>query len=233
APAGADPAEMAVRGVVGQQISISAARAVAGQLVERFGTPLAAPQGGLTRAFPSPEVLAGVSPQDLPMPAGRAKALIALSEALASGDIDLGPGTDRDETAARLRRLPGIGPWTSDYVRMRALGDPDVFLTTDLGVRRSLERLGRPGDPRSAGREAQPWRPWRSYATHHLWASGTTPLTPAARSAAGAPLHDEDGDDDRRSEHDPGRTAAGGSRAGTRARRSSGVRRSRRRDTSV
>ncbi|WP_157036481.1 DNA-3-methyladenine glycosylase 2 [Streptomonospora alba] len=234
APAGADSTEMAVRAVVGQQISVSAARTVAGRLVERFGTPLATPQQGLTHTFPGPEALAGVSPQDLPMPAGRAEALIALSQALDSGDIDLCPGTDRDEAAARLRGLSGIGPWTSDYIRMRALGDPDVFLTTDLGVRRSLERLGRPGDPRAAEREAQAWRPWRSYATHHLWASAlTSPAPPAARGAADEPNHDEDGHDDRRRENDPGRTADGGGPTGTRARRSGGVRRARRRNPAV
>ncbi|GAA4959488.1 AlkA N-terminal domain-containing protein [Streptomonospora halophila] len=239
APASADAAEMAVRGIIGQQVSVAAARTVAGRLVERFGTPLAFPQGGLTRAFPGPEVLAAASPEDLPMPAGRAKALIALSEALASGRIELDPGVDRDEASARLRELPGIGPWTSDYIRMRALGDPDVFLGTDLGVRKALERLELPGDPRSADRSAQAWRPWRSYATHHLWAAGTrpsgadgTPATTTPRSE-GQAHDDEDSDDDRRPEHDSGRSAAGGGRARKRARRSGAVRRTPQRDTPV
>ena len=83
--------------------------------------------------------------------------------------FDLDVGADRDETAAALLALPGIGPWTADYVRMRALGDPDVLLTTDLGVRRGLERLGAPGDPRSAATRGESWAPWRSYALIHLW----------------------------------------------------------------
>ncbi|MUL40302.1 DNA-3-methyladenine glycosylase 2 family protein [Streptomonospora sp. PA3] len=229
-PGHADPAESATRAVVGQQISISAARTVAGRLVERFGTPLAFPAGGLTHTFPRPDVLAGLAPEDLPMPAGRAGALIALSDALAAGKIDLGPGADRDEATARLRELPGIGPWTSDYIRIRALGDPDVFLSTDLGVRRALERLGHAGDPRSAERTAQAWRPWRSYATHHLWASATSP--PSAGQATAEQRNHEDGNDDSRSEHDAGRTAPGTGRAGRTA-RSGGVRRAPQRNAAV
>ncbi len=75
------------------------------------------------------------------------------------------------EVAAKLQELRGVGPWTASYVAMRALGDPDVFLATDLGVRRALERLGQPGDPRSAEALAERWRPWRSYAVQYLWAS--------------------------------------------------------------
>ncbi len=171
APGHVDPAELAVRAIIGQQVSVPAARTVAGRLVERYGKPLTAPSGGLTHTFPAPEALADASPQELPMPRGRARALIAVARAVAADDIDLGPGADRAECAARLRALPGIGPWTADYIRMRALGDPDVFLHTDLGIRRALERLGHPGDPRSAERAARAWSPWRSYANHHLWAA--------------------------------------------------------------
>ncbi|MFB9803556.1 AlkA N-terminal domain-containing protein [Streptomonospora salina] len=245
APGSADPAETAVRAVVGQQISVAAARTVTGRLVERFGTPLAFPLGGLTRTFPGPEVLAAASPEDLPMPTGRAAALIAVSAALAAGDIDLGPGADRDRAAARLRGLRGIGPWTSDYIRMRALGDPDVFLGSDLGVRTSLERLGLPGDARSAGKAAhERWRPWRSYATHHLWAASRdspsavpdgTPTTTAAPDATGRALDDEDENDERRPEHESGRiaTAVGNGRAVGGGRRAGAVHRPRRRDTAV
>ncbi|MBB6170003.1 AraC family transcriptional regulator of adaptative response / DNA-3-methyladenine glycosylase II [Nocardiopsis mwathae] len=181
APGHVDPAELAVRAIVGQQVSVAAARTVAGRLVKRFGTPLAAPDGGLTHAFPRPEALAAADPDELPLPRGRARALVALAGALVSGDIDLGPGADRDEACARLRDLPGIGPWTADYIRMRALGDPDVFLHTDLGVRQALRRLGNPHDARSAERRARSWSPWRSYASHHLWASAAR----AAPSAGG------------------------------------------------
>ncbi|CAM4272561.1 DNA-3-methyladenine glycosylase 2 family protein [Nocardiopsis rhodophaea] len=174
-PGHVDPEELAMRAIIGQQISVAAARTVAGRLVARFGKPLdvpvSGPGGGLTHVFPLAETLAEADPRELPMPRGRSQALVALASALASGDIDLGPGADRDASAEGLRRLPGIGPWTADYIRMRALGDPDVFLPTDLGVRHALERLGHPGDGRSAATTAQAWRPWRSYASHHLWAS--------------------------------------------------------------
>ena len=102
------------------------------------------------------------------MPASRARALVTLAAALASGDIALHPGADRDEAEARLLALPGIGPWTVAYIRMRALSDPDAFPSTDVGVLRALAALG----AGSAGvAAAERWRPWRSYAVHHLWAT--------------------------------------------------------------
>ena len=158
APGAVDGFELAVRAVLGQQVSVAGARTVAGRIARSCGEPLPRPSGGVTHLFPTPDRLAGA---DLPVPAARARAL----RALAASGIDLGPGADRDEAVARLVALPGIGPWTASYVAMRALGDPDVFLPTDLGVRRALARLG--GDPSDAAR----WRPWRSYATHLLWAA--------------------------------------------------------------
>jgi AraC family transcriptional regulator of adaptative response / DNA-3-methyladenine glycosylase II len=99
------------------------------------------------------------------MPAARARALVTLAAALASGEIALHAGADRDEAAARLLALPGIGPWTVAYIRMRALSDPDAFLATDAGVLRALAALG------SGVAAAERWRPWRSYAVHQLWAT--------------------------------------------------------------
>lgn len=99
------------------------------------------------------------------MPGARARALVGLAQALAEGEIVLDPGADPDGAIAALLALPGVGPWTAGYVRLRGLGDPDVFLPTDLGVRRALERLG------WAGTDPARWRPWRSYAVHHLWSS--------------------------------------------------------------
>ncbi|MCB1040260.1 MAG: hypothetical protein KDA94_12160, partial [Acidimicrobiales bacterium] len=96
------------------------------------------------------------------------------------GELELDPGADRAEVERRLLAVRGIGPWTTSYLAMRALGDPDVFLPTDLGVLRGLERVGGPGSPKGAALRAGAWRPWRSYALHHLWsATSTTSATPA------------------------------------------------------
>ncbi|WP_275040920.1 AlkA N-terminal domain-containing protein [Nocardiopsis halotolerans] len=174
-PGHVEPSELAVRAVLGQQVSVRAARTLAGRLVERFGDPLKpgleAPDGGLTHVFPAPDVLADADPAGFSIPAARGRALTELSGAIASGRIDLGPGCDRDEAERRLVELRGIGPWTAGYVRMRGLGDPDVFLHGDLGVRLALEASGRNAAPAIAARDARAWSPWRSYASHLLWAS--------------------------------------------------------------
>jgi AraC family transcriptional regulator of adaptative response / DNA-3-methyladenine glycosylase II len=174
-PGTVDGAEIAVRAVLGQQVSVPAARTSAGRLARAHGEPLALDDATLTHVFPTPEALASADPASLPMPAARAHALSALATALASGDIVLDPGADRDEAERSLRALRGIGPWTASYVRMRALGDPDAFLPGDLGVRHGLDRLG--ADPSRPER----WAPWRAYAVMHLWVA-------AAAAPAAAPL---------------------------------------------
>ncbi|HEY7948111.1 MAG TPA: AlkA N-terminal domain-containing protein [Acidimicrobiales bacterium] len=168
-PGHVDGNELIIRAVIGQQVSVAGARTVAGRLAVAHGRPLPAPAGSVTRAFPTADVIAGLSPSDLPMPTGRGRALLHVAELLAAGDIDLAPGADRDEMGARLLALPGIGPWTVAYVRMRALGDPDAFLAGDLGVRRVLDRLGIPSGERSALAVAERWRPYRAYALQYLW----------------------------------------------------------------
>jgi AraC family transcriptional regulator of adaptative response / DNA-3-methyladenine glycosylase II len=115
------------------------------------------------------------------MPRARAKALVGLCRALADGELCLDAGADRPQARLRLLALPGVGPWTAGYVAMRALGDPDVFLVEDLGVRHALRRLGAPDDPRGARALAAAWAPWRSYATQQLWQA---PAAPAAALAA-------------------------------------------------
>jgi AraC family transcriptional regulator of adaptative response / DNA-3-methyladenine glycosylase II len=159
-PGTADPGEIAVRAVLGQQVSVAAARTQAARLAERCGAPLPETVAAVTRLFPAPAALAGLDPESLPMPRARGRSLVALAAALRDG---LDP-RDRDAFLA----LPGIGPWTADYVALRC-GDPDVLLETDLGVRRALERLGGPADPAALRRRAEAWRPWRSYAVLHLW----------------------------------------------------------------
>ena len=166
-PGHVDGDELAVRAVLGQQVSVVRARNLAALLTERYGEPL--PDGlGEGRLFPSARTLAEVSPDSLPMPRARGRALVSLCAALAEGAIALDRSADRAEVRAALLAVPGIGPWTADYIAMRALGDPDVFLPTDVGVRNAFTSLGL--DPHSAEQASQSWRPWRSYAQMHLWA---------------------------------------------------------------
>jgi AraC family transcriptional regulator, regulatory protein of adaptative response / DNA-3-methyladenine glycosylase II len=170
-PASVDGDELAVRAVLGQQVSVAGARTLAGRLVARHGKPLTAAVGTVTHVFPDAATLADSDPAELAMPAARATALLGMCAALAAGEIRLDPGADRDDVERRLLALRGIGPWTAAYVRMRALGDPDVFLPSDLGVRHALTRAGLGAAPADAARAAAAWRPWRSYALLHLWES--------------------------------------------------------------
>jgi AraC family transcriptional regulator of adaptative response / DNA-3-methyladenine glycosylase II len=175
-PGQVDGDETAVRTVIGQQVSVTGARTVAGRIVAEHGRAVATSVPGLTHLFPDAATLAAVDPATLPMPRARGRALVGLAAALADGRVLLDRGPDRDDVRRALLELPGIGPWTADYVAMRALGHPDVFLPTDLGVRRVLAELG--GDPDPAG-----WRPWRSYALMHLWNT----LMPDTPSPTGSP----------------------------------------------
>ncbi len=169
-PAHVDGTELAVRAVLGQQVSVAGARTHAARLVQAAGEPLRHPVGELTHAFPTAGAIAAMDPDQLAMPRLRRAALLDLCTSLANGDIVIDAGADRDHMSQRLLALPGIGPWTVSYIAMRALGDPDVFMPTDLGVRHGLERLGLDGSPKGAALAAESWRPWRSYALHHLWA---------------------------------------------------------------
>jgi AraC family transcriptional regulator, regulatory protein of adaptative response / DNA-3-methyladenine glycosylase II len=170
-PGHVDSHELALRAVLGQQVSLAGARTLAGRLASEYGTPLARPIGGVTHAFPTAAELAAADPDELAMPAARRRALIGLASALASGELELDAGADREQARRQLLALPGIGRWTVDYVALRALRDPDVFLAGDLGVRRALELLGEDGRPAAALRLAERWRPYRAYAVQHLWAA--------------------------------------------------------------
>ncbi|WP_395111246.1 DNA-3-methyladenine glycosylase 2 family protein [Actinomadura sp. SCN-SB] len=181
-PRTVDPAEFAVRAVLGQQVSTAAARTHAARLVVAHGEPvtdpgtgLAAPDhghGGLTHLFPTAAALAETDPLTLAFPRTRRATFAALATALAAGEIDLGAGGDWDEARAKLGALPGIGPWTIETIAMRALGDPDAFVPTDLGVRAAAHELGLPSTPAALTRRAAAWRPWRAYAVQYLWATG-------------------------------------------------------------
>ncbi|MFD5252489.1 AlkA N-terminal domain-containing protein [Streptomyces bobili] len=175
-PRTVDEAEFAVRAVLGQQVSTAAARTHAARLVTAHGDPVDDPEGGLTHLFPTPEALAGVDPGSLAMPGSRRTTFTSLVGQLADGRLRLGVECDWEETRARLLELPGFGPWTVDVIAMRALGDPDAFLPTDLGVRRAAQQLGLPSTPAALTARAAGWRPWRAYAVQYLWATDSHPI---------------------------------------------------------
>ena len=170
-----DGNELAMRAVLGQQVSVAGACTLAGKLVRicdrRIPDSLLGSDSSLTHLFPEPSSVVEANLLDLGMPESRRGALRGLAKVLASEELVLDPGTERESTREQLLSIKGIGPWTTSYIAMRALGDPDAFLTSDLGVRRAVEKLGGEGDPASIANMSERWRPWRAYATQHLWAS--------------------------------------------------------------
>lgn len=176
-PRTVDGAEFAVRAVLGQQVSTAAARTHAARLVTAHGVPVDDPEGGgLTHLFPAPEALAGLDPERLALPRSRRTTLTTLVGALADGSLRLGTDTDWTKARAELTTLPGFGPWTVEVIAMRALGDPDAFLPTDLGIRRAAAELGLPSTPAALTARAAAWRPWRAYAVQYLWTVDDHPI---------------------------------------------------------
>jgi AraC family transcriptional regulator of adaptative response / DNA-3-methyladenine glycosylase II len=169
-PGTVDGAELAVRAVLGQQVSVAGAATLAARLAAAFGAPRADDGHGLTHAFPAPAALAGLPGEGAGMPRTRAATLRRLAAALEAGGVDVGPGADPAAAGAALLALPGIGPWTASYVGLRALRDPDAFPAADLGIRRAVEALGADGRPRPLLALAERWRPHRGLAAQHLWA---------------------------------------------------------------
>ena len=175
-PGTVDPAELALRTVLGQQVSVAGARTLTARLVSAFGEPT--PYG--LHAFPTPATLAEAGVDRLRaigLTGARAGTLARLSEVLAAG-LDLGPGSDRAVARAELAAVPGVGPWTVEYIALRAMGDPDAFPAHDLVLRQALGGV----TAAEALRRAEAWRPWRGYAAQHLW---------TARASAGAPTVEE------------------------------------------
>ena len=170
-PRTVDADEFALRAVLGQQVSTAAGRTHAARLAAACGEPVSDTGGGLSRLFPEPAALAGLDPALLAMPASRRDTFTGLAAALASGEIDLGAGSDWQRARDQLAALPGIGPWTVETIAMRGLGDPDAFPATDLGVRLAARELGLPATPAALAKRASAWRPWRSYAVQYLWAT--------------------------------------------------------------
>jgi AraC family transcriptional regulator of adaptative response / DNA-3-methyladenine glycosylase II len=171
-PGTVDGFELAVRAILGQQISVRAARTFAGRIAATIGTPLERPVDGITHLFPTPEQLARTPLGSLGLTRAREATLQRVAELVAAGELDLTAGTDRVATAERLLHVPGIGPWTVAYISMRALGDPDAFPVGDLGVRLGFESLGLASSPDAMREHAERWRPWRAYAVMHLWNGG-------------------------------------------------------------
>ncbi|MBQ0905938.1 AlkA N-terminal domain-containing protein [Micromonospora sp. U21] len=187
-PRAVDGFELAVRAIIGQQVSVTSARTTLTRLLaarDRLDHGIGGPDGdrtagqprdrhdgdqpGSLRGFPSAEEMLGVPDEGFGMPVGRRETVRALARAVADGQLDLASGGDREETVRRLLALPGIGPWTAGYLAMRAFGDPDVLLPTDLAVRRGAAALGLPDTAKTLDAYAERWRPWRSYATIRLW----------------------------------------------------------------
>jgi len=183
-PGAYDGFELAVRAVIGQQVSVRGASTLTGRLAARHGTRLdgaAGPAGPLSVLFPRPADLADADLAGLGLTTARQATLRALAAACAAGRLNVDPGADPDETAGRLAELPGVGPWTVAYILMRT-GDPDAFPGSDLGLRRAMERLGL-----EPGRAAR-WRPWRAYAALHLWAALAGPPRGAEPATQAVPV---------------------------------------------
>ena len=160
--------EMAVRAILGQQITVQAARTLAGRLAEAFGEPVASPFPEIRLSFPAAGTVAGLSLSDiasLGIVSQRARSILSIARAVEHEGLHLAPGCDVDQTVAALTALPGIGPWTAQTIAMRALSWPDAFPNTDYGVMKALGCT----DPAAVLRAAEKWRPWRAYAVMHLW----------------------------------------------------------------
>jgi AraC family transcriptional regulator of adaptative response / DNA-3-methyladenine glycosylase II len=162
-PSAFDPFELAVRAIVGQQVSVAAATTVTGRVAARCGTPLAGPRAGLTHLFPAPTALASANLDGLGLTTRRADTLRGFAQAVTAGDLLLDTPRGPDAFAARMMALPGIGPWTAQYVALRAFGEPDAFPTGDLGLERALPGV-------DLAQRSLDWCPWRGYAALHLWA---------------------------------------------------------------
>jgi AraC family transcriptional regulator of adaptative response / DNA-3-methyladenine glycosylase II len=173
-PGAWDGFELAIRAILGQQVTVTAAIILAGKLVAGYGEPLdpGAVQPGLTHVFPTPERLAASDLTTLGMPGARARALSAMGAAVAADPAILAGRGGLDDAIARLRALPGIGEWTAQYIALRALREPDAFPAADIGLLRALEdEHGARPTPAELLAVAERWRPWRAYAAQHLWAS--------------------------------------------------------------
>ena len=172
-PGAWEPFETAVRAVLGQQISVTAAVALAARLVEQHGTPLQRPVAGLSHRFPQPSDMLDVDPGRMRMPGARARTLCALATAVAADPSLLAEGQPLDRIVSRLLAIRGIGEWTAQYIALRALRHPDAFPASDIGLLRAFaDGQGNRPSPRALAEHAEGWRPWRGRAAQHLWTAG-------------------------------------------------------------
>jgi AraC family transcriptional regulator of adaptative response / DNA-3-methyladenine glycosylase II len=187
-PGAFDGFELAVRAILGQQITVRAATALAGKLVAEHGEPFdgAPVAAGLRFLFPTPARIARLEASGVGMPRARAASLAALARAALADARFFEPAPDLDATIARLRAVPGIGEWTAHYVAMRAFGEPDAFPMPDVALLRAMETRGVRPAPKALLAVAEAWRPWRAYATVHLWASLAAPPVQAPARAPSA-----------------------------------------------
>lgn len=163
--------ELAIRAIVGQQVSVAGATTVTGRIANQFGTPLPGADETLDRVFPTPAQLADADVASTGMPGKRAQTINSFAAAVARGDVVLGGVDNLDSFVEGLCALSGIGPWTANYIAMRGLGLADAFPTGDLGLVRAFEARGEVLTHKQLTARAEAWRPWRAYATMHLWAS--------------------------------------------------------------
>jgi AraC family transcriptional regulator of adaptative response / DNA-3-methyladenine glycosylase II len=184
-PGAWDGFELAMRAICGQQITVPAATRLLGKMVEAHGARLPAAirdSEGLSHVFPTPKAIAAADPAGFAMPGARAKALIALAEAISADPAMFSRGASLEQAIVKLRALPGIGEWTAQYIAMRELREPDAFPAADVGLLRAMADASgrRRPSPEELLAHAEAWRPWRAYAALHLWAAGSS--RPAASS---------------------------------------------------
>ncbi len=172
-PGAWDGFELAVRAILGQQVSVRGATTVAGRLTARYGEPVTGDASGLTVLFPVPEALAGAEIENCGFPGARGRAITFLARAVSEGELSLTPSADPEEVRRKLHEIPGIGQWTADYITMRALCQPDAFPVGDLGLRKAASSHDRTISPRQLEEMSEEWRPWRAYAAMLLWNKGS------------------------------------------------------------
>lgn len=171
-PGAWDGFELAMRAVLGQQITVVAAIRLAGKLVAAHGAPMALPDGALTHVFPLPQAVAAAELASLGMPRSRAATLSAVAAAAVADKHLFDAAGGLEEAVRRLRTIRGVGEWTAQYIALRQLREPDAFPFADIGLIRALEKLeSRPYTPAQLLARSEPWRPWRAYAAQHLWAA--------------------------------------------------------------